>query len=72
MKTAASISALLLLLATTSGAGGEPPTNDRDPWNGFGVGSWAIQTESICRVLRMSVRGFALNCFELEYRHVAR
>lgn len=49
MRTAASISALLLLFAGGSGAGADKPNNDRDPWNGFGVGSWAIRTESFTR-----------------------
>lgn len=48
MKTATSFSALLLLLVSTA-AGDEKPNNDRDPWNGFGVGSWVIQTESFTR-----------------------
>ena len=49
MKTAAAIAVTLVLLASRSGAGADKPNNDRDPWNGFGVGSWVIKTESFTR-----------------------
>jgi hypothetical protein len=39
----------MLLLASRSGAQDKKPKNDRDPWNGFGVGSWVIQMESMTR-----------------------
>jgi hypothetical protein len=38
----------LLFLVWAAGAGGQDPKakNDRDPWNGFGVGSWVIRVEN--------------------------
>ena len=49
MKTATLLCAVLLLVVSGAGAGADPPKTDRDPWNGFPVGSWAIQTESFTR-----------------------
>lgn len=49
MRTTASLTVMLLLFACNSGAGADKPNNDRDPWNGFGVGSWAILSESFTR-----------------------
>jgi hypothetical protein len=46
MKTALSLSAILLFLASHPVIGEEKPNRDRDPWNGFGVGSWAVTSES--------------------------
>ncbi|VTR98045.1 unnamed protein product [Gemmata massiliana] len=49
MRTVVSIFAVLLLSASGSVAGADKPNNDRDPWNGFGIGSWVIRTESFTR-----------------------
>lgn len=48
MRTATLAPAVLLLCAIGTAAGDEKP-NDRDPWNGFGVGSWVVQSESFTR-----------------------
>jgi hypothetical protein len=48
MKTSTPVVAALLLLAAGPATGDEKP-NDRNPWNGFGIGSWAVRTESVTR-----------------------
>jgi len=49
MKIAAPICALLFLFAYSVRAEDAESKNERDPWNGFGIGSWVIQVKSFTK-----------------------
>jgi hypothetical protein len=49
MKAPTLVAIASVLFACAAGADDAKPTNDRDPWNGFGVGSWVILTESVTK-----------------------
>jgi hypothetical protein len=51
MKSACVLAVLAMLLAAFAGAADDAKlTNDRDPWNGFGVGSWVIVADSLTKM----------------------
>ncbi len=49
MRTIILLSTAFVLIASGFGSGDDKSNNDRDPWNGFGIGSWAVLAESFTR-----------------------